>query len=323
MLNRRAFLCGAMSAFTVPVSAGAEQTSRVYRVGFLRQGQPPKTFVEGFQQGLRERGYVDGQNVIVDFRFTDGSLDQLPQLAEELVRAKVDVILASASSAAMAAKRATTSVPIVFAGVSHPVEVGIVPSLAHPGSNITGVAINAAGLAGKRLELLRELVPTLRRIAMLSHPAHTTNRVQVHEADAAARILGMQIEVVPVGSPSDFEPAVTALRNVEGLLHVDAPLFTTNRARLAQVIARRRLPAIYALRLYVDAGGLISYGANIPQLYRRAATYVDKVLKGAKPADLPVEQPTIFELVINLKTARALGLAISPSLLLRADQVIE
>ena len=324
-MDRRRFLAlGTGGLLAAPLVAEGQQAGKVYRIGFLRQGQPPKAWVEALQQGLRERGYVAGRNVVWECRSTDGSLDQLSQLAEELVRLSVDVILASASSAAMAAKRATTSVPIVFAGVYAPVEIGLVPSLGHPGGNITGVAINAADMAGKRLQLLKEqLVTTLKRAAMLTHPPHPTNAVQLQGAEAAARTLGVQLEAVPVWGVDDFDSALKALRGIDGLLHADTPLFTTHRARLVEAAARSRLPAIYALKAYVDAGGLVSYGADLPDLYRRAATYVDKILKGAKPADLPVEQPTQFELVINLKTAKALGLTIPPSLLQRADQVIE
>ncbi|HEV8532486.1 MAG TPA: ABC transporter substrate-binding protein [Methylomirabilota bacterium] len=322
-MERRTFLATiAGSLLAAPLPAEAQQGRKVYRIGFLRAGQAPKTWVEALQQGLRERGYVEGQNVVVEFRY--GSLDQLPQLAEDLVRLKVDVILAGASSAAVAAKRVTTSVPIVMVGVSHPVEIGLVPSLARPGGNITGVAFNSADLAGKRLELLRELVPKLRRVAVLSYPAHPTNAVQLKGAEVAARTLGMQFEQVPVRGPNDFDAAFRAVRNAaDGLLYIDTPLFTTHGARLTDLAARSRLPAIYGTREIVEVGGLMSYGPYIPDLYRLAATYVDKVLKGAKPADLPVEQPTKFELVINLKTAKALGLTIPQSLLLRADEVIQ
>ena len=303
--------------------AQQQPAGKVYRIGFLRQGQPPKAWVEALQQSLRERGYVEGRNLVWEFRLTDGGLDQLPQFAEELVRLKVDVILASASSAAMAAKGATTSVPIVFAGVYAPVEIGLVPSLGHPGGNITGVAVNASDMAGKRLQLLKELVPTLKRVAMLSHPAHPTNAVQLQGAEAAARTLGVQLEAVPVRGADDFDSALKALRSIDGLMHADTPLFTTHRARLVDAVARSRRPAIYALKGYVDAGGLVSYGADLPDLYRHAAIYVDKILKGAKPGDLPVEQPTKFELVINQRTAKAIGLTIPPSFLVRADQMID
>jgi len=313
VMDRRAFMSGTFGLLVAPLAAGAQPAGKVYRIGFLSQGQPVKAALEALQQGLRERGYAEGRNLIWEFRSTDGSLDQLPQFAEELVRLKVDVILARASSGAMAAKRATTSIPIVF----------FVPNLGHPGGNITGVAINAADMAGKRLQMLKDLVPTLKRVAMLTHPPHPTNAVQLQEAEAAARTLGVQLEAVPVRSVDDFDSALKALRGIGGLLHADTPLFVTHRARLVDAVARRRLPAIYAFRAYVEAGGLMSHGADLPDLYRRAATYVDKILKGAKPADLPVEQPTKFEVVINLKTAKALGLTIPQSLLQRADQVLE
>ena len=323
-MNRRAFIGTlAVGLLTAPLAAEAQSAGKVYRIGFLSQGQPVKAALEALQQGLRERGYAEGRNLIWEFRSTDGSLDQLPQFAEELVRLKVDVILARASSGAMAAKRATTSIPIVFFAVYAPVEIGLVPNLGHPGGNITGVAINAADMAGKRLQMLKDLVPTLKRVAMLTHPPHPTNAVQLQEVEAAARTLGVQLEAVPVRGADDFDSALKALRGIDGLLHADTPLFTTHRARLVAAAARSRLPAIHPLKGYVDAGGLMSYGADYPDVYRRAAIYVDRILKGAKAADLPVEQPTKFELVINNRTAKAIGLTIPPLLLLRADQIVE
>jgi putative tryptophan/tyrosine transport system substrate-binding protein len=321
-MDRRTFLTmlpgGLLAA---PLAAEAQPAGKVYRIGFLRAGEPPRHWIEEFRQGLRELGYVEGQNLIIEFRI--GTLDQLPQLAEELVRLKVDVIVASASSAGIAAKKATTTVPIVFTSLSHPVEIGLVKSLARPGGNITGLTVNVAAHAGKRLELLRELVPTLRHVAVLTHPGHPTDPVQRKEMEEAARALGLQLNPTAVRGPEDFEAAFKAVGRADGLVHIDTPLFTTHRARLAELAAKSRLPAIWANRAVVEAGGLMSYGTYIPALFRRAATYVDKILKGARPADLPVEQPTKFELVINLKTAKALRLTIPPSLLLRADQVIE
>jgi putative tryptophan/tyrosine transport system substrate-binding protein len=300
-----------------------QRAERVYRIGFLSQGQPPKAYMQALQQGLRELGYVDGRNLVWELRSTDGSLDQLPQFAEELVRLKVDVILARASSGAMAAKGATTSIPIVFFAVYAPVEIGLVPSLGHPGGNVTGVAVNASDMAGKRVQLLKDLVPTLKRVAMLSHPAHPTNGVQLEGAQAAARTVGVRLEAVPVRGPDDLASVIKALRGIDGVLHADTPLFITNRARLVNAVAESRLPAIYAARVYVESGGLMSYGSNVPELWRRAAVYVDRILKGAKPGDLPVEQPTTFELAINNKTAKAIGLTIPPALALRADQIVE
>jgi putative ABC transport system substrate-binding protein len=223
----------------------------------------------------------------------------------------------------MAAKKATTSVPIVFASVIHPVEIGLVPSLGRPLGNVTGVALNPADLVGKRLELLRELVPTLRQVAVLRDQVNPTNPVQLEGTEVAARTLGMQLEPVSVRGPNDFDAAFKAVRGADGLLVLESSLFTTYRVRLVGLAAASRLPAIYGYREMVDAGGLISYGANIPDMYRRAATYVAKILKGAKPADLAVEQPTTLDLVINLRTAKALGLSVPPSVLARADEVIE
>src|SRR5262245_8369597 len=324
MIHRRTFLCGlTLGTLASPFVGEAQQAGKVYRIGFLRAGQPPETYVDGFQQGLRERGYVNGENVAVEFRVTDGSLDQLPQFAEELVRLKVDVILASAAPAALAVKRATTSVPVGFVGVVDPVELGLVPSLARPAGNITGLTTNSADVAGKRLELLKATVPRLRRVTVLWHPANPSNPIQLKGAQAAARTLGVQLEPVSIQGPNDFDSAVKAVRGTDGLLLMESPLFTTYRARLAELAARSRRPAIYGQREYVEAGGLMSFGTDFHDLYRRAATYVEKILKGAEPAGLPVQQPTKFELFINLKTAKALGLTIPPSVLARADQVIE
>ena len=321
-----AFLSGFAGFVWEPVGDARAQhppAETVYRIGFLSQGPPPKVYIEALRQGLRERGFVEGRNLIWELRSTDGSLDRLSQFAEELVRLKVDVILARASSGAMAAKRATTSIPIVFFAVYAPVEIGLVPSLGHPGGNITGIAVNASDMAGKRVQLLKDLVPTLKRVAMLSHPAHPTNAVQLQGAEAAARAVGVQLEAVAVRGADDLASALRAIRGIDGVLHADTPLFVTNRARLVHAVADSRLPAIYAARVYVDAGGLMSYGPSVPELWRRAAVYVDKILNGAKPGDLPVEQPTTFELTINTRTARTIGLTIPPSLLLRADQILE
>jgi len=323
-MDRRTFIgVVAGGLLAAPLAAEAQQAGKVYRIGFLSQGQPPKALLEALQQGLRERGYAEGRNLVWEFRSTDGSLDQLPQFAEDLVRLKVDVILARSSSGAMAAKRATTSIPIVFFVVYAPVEIGLVPSLGHPGGNITGVAINVSDMVAKRVQLLKELVPTLKRVAMLSHPPHPTNAMQLQGAMAAARTLGLQFEEVPVRGPDDFASALKALRGIDGVLNADNPFFVTHRVRLVDAVAGSRLPAIYSARVYVEAGGLMSYGANLPDLWRRAAAYVDKILKGAKPGDLPVEQPTTFELVINNGTAKALGLTIPQSVLQRANEVIQ
>ena len=286
--------------FAVQLAAEAQQAGKVYRIGFLRAGPPPSAFVEAFQEGLRARGYTNGVNVIVEYQSTDGSFDELPRLAAELVRLKVDVILASAAPAAFAARSATTKVPIVFVGVYDPVEIGLVTSVARPGGNVTGMSQNSADFGGKRLELIKEFVPKLKRVAILWHPANLTNLAQKKGVEAAARTVGVDTKSVPVQDPNHFGSAFEDARGVDALIQMDDPLFTTHRRQLAEMAVRNRLPAIAGLREYVDAGGLISYGADYPDLYRRAATYVDKILKGAKPADLPIEQPSKYERVSNL-----------------------
>ena len=233
------------------------------------------------------------------------------------------MIVASAAPSALAAKKVTTSVPIVLVGVADPVELGLVRSLARPGGNVTGLADSGPDLAAKRLELLRELVPKLRRVAMLWHSENQGNLLQLKRAEVAARTLGIQLDAVPVQGATDFDSAFKAVRAADGLLQANAPLFTAHRARLVGLAATSRLPATYPIREMVEVGGLMSYGPHYPDLLRRAGAYVDKILRGANPADLPVEQPTKFELVINLRNAKALGVTIPPSLLLRADQVIE
>ena len=299
--------------------ASAQTASNVHRIGFLRAGRPPDTFITGLREGLRERGYIDGRDVIVEYRSTDGSLEQLPQLIDELVRLKVEVIIASAAPAALAIQKMTKTVPVVFVGVTDPVELGLVPGLARPGGNITGISITPGDLAGKRLELLKELVPTLRRVAVLWRPANASNPIQMRGVEAAARVLHLQIQSLPIAKAEDLEPAFKAAQGADALLQLDDPLLLTNRARITELAAQSRLRAMYGFREIAEAGGLISYGANLQDLYRRSATYVDKILKGAKPGDLPVEQPTKFDCVINMKTAKALGVTIPRSLLLRAE----
>jgi putative ABC transport system substrate-binding protein len=319
-MNRRAFVTGLGALLAVPLVAEAQQAGKVYRIGFLRTGHPPRAWVEALQQGLRVRGYIDGQNVVIEYRSSEGSFDELPRLASELVQFNVDVILAAGAPAAFAARSATAKVPIVFAHVYDPVEIGLVTSLAHPGGNVTGLSQISADLGGKRLGLLKELLPKLRRVAILWHPSNLTNLSQKKGVEVAARTVGVDTKSVPVQDPNHFGSAFEDARGVDALMQMDDPLFATHFRQLAELAVRSGLPAIAGLREYVDAGGLMSYGADFGDLYRRAATYIDKILKGAKPADLPIEQPS--KLVINLKTAKALGLTIPRSLLLRADQVI-
>ncbi len=303
------------------VRASAQPAGSVHRIGFLRAGRPPDTFIAGLQQGLQERGYVYGRNVMVEYRSTDGSLDALPALIEELLRLNVDVILASAAPAALVAQRVTKSVPVVFVGVTDPVGLGLVSSLARPGGNLTGISISPADLAGKRLELMKALVPGLTRVAVLWRPANPSNPIQMGGAEAAARVLRVQIQSLPISSAEDLETAFKAARGADGLLQLDDPLLLTHRARITALAGRSRLPAMYGFREIAEAGGLMSYGANLQDLYRRSATYVDRIFKGAKPADLPVEQPTKFDFVINMRTAKALGVTIPSSLLLGAELI--
>lgn len=319
-MNRRDVIRVLSAAAAWPLAARAQAQKRPV-IGFLRAGRPPRAFVEAFGRGLQEQGFVQGQNIAIDFKI--GSTEELPRLAAELVRSNVDVILANASSAAVAAKAATATIPIVMAAVYYPVELGIVSSLGHPQGNITGTAVTAGDMAGKRLELLREMVPTIRRAAVLSHVGHASNAVQLAAIEAAARSLGVEIAATPVRAEGDFEPALALLRGSDCLLHPDTPLFNSNRQLLLKALAKLRMPAIHPIRAYPEDGGLLSYGADVADLFRRSGVLAGRILKGEKPGDLPVEQPARFELVLNLKTARALGLTVPQSLVVRADDVIE
>jgi putative ABC transport system substrate-binding protein len=308
------------------VAAQAQQAVKVYRIGFVSSTSPGPQF-DAFRQGLRELGYVEGQNVIVEARFAEGRSERLPELVAEVIRLKVDVIVVGAALGALAAKRATTTVPVVFAGVNDPVATGIVASLARPGGNITGVTmgIGGSGFAGKWVELLKEAVPNVSHVAVLRNSANPASAPLVREIQSAARTLNVKLDVHDAGDPTKLESAFAAIGTSgdQGIIVTPDPFFTANRARLVQFAASKRLPAVYFTKRFADGGGLMAYGSSMEEYYRRAASYVDRILKGAKPAEIPIEQPTKFELVINLKTARALGLTIPQSLLLRADQIIE
>ena len=318
----------ALSILGAPLAAEAQQPAKVVRIGFLNPSTPSATshFLEAFRQGLRELGYVEGKSIILERRYAEGRVERLPDLAAELVRLKVDVILAGLNPTIQAVKRATTTIPIVMATSVDPVGAGLVASLARPGGNITGLSNLGHELSGKLLELLKGAVPRVSRVAFLGNPDVPHSTLAFRETQVAARVLGVELQLVEVRGKAEFESAFSAMtREHAGALIVHTPmaLFFAHRKQIADLAVKNRLPAIYGNRDYVDAGGLMSYGAHLPDLYRRAATYVDKILKGAKPADLPVEQPTKFELVINLKTAKALGLTIPQSILIRADQVIQ
>jgi putative ABC transport system substrate-binding protein len=273
---------------------------------------------------LRELAWVEGQNIVIEYRWAEGRSDRLPDLTAELVRLRVDVLVASAAAATHAAKEATTTIPIVSVAVQDPVALGSVQSLARPGGNITGPTLTGGlAIGGKQLELLKAIVPGVSRVAVLLNPANPMLLQQLRDTEIAARSLNVQLQRVEARSPVDRAFSRITRGRAEALLVSADPMFAAQGTRLANLAARNRLPAMYGLRRHVEAGGLIAYGANELDVWRRAATYVDKILKGAQPADLPMEQPAKFELVVNLKTAKALGLTISPSLLQRADQVIE
>jgi len=325
-MDRRAFL-GALASglLAAPLAAGA-QPAKAPRVGLLGLGSAePSPFFEALRQGLRDRGWVESQNVAFEDRSTVGHYSQLPDVATELVRLKVDVIVTWGTTPALAARKATGTIPIVTIAGSDPVETGLATSLARPGGNVTGLTTSGRELVGKRLELLKETLPGLLRIAVLWNPASRTELVSLRNAEAAAKSLGLQIQPAGVRRPEDLEKAFASLAHerAEALVAVPSTMFRAHRARIVELAARHRLPSTFPERDYVEAGGLMSYGPDLKAIFRQLATYVDRILKGAKPGDLPIEHPTKFELVINRKTANALGLTIPPSLLLRADQLIE
>ncbi len=327
-MDRRTFLgtlTGALLA--APLAAEAQAPTKVYRIGFLSGPSPADLArqLEAFRQGLRELGYVEGQTIAIEQRFAGGRLERLPALAAELVRLKVDVIVTGASPAPEAAKQATSTIPIVFAISGDPVAEGVVSSLARPGGNVTGLASLSPEVVGKQLELLKQVAPKVSRVAVLQNPSNHNHPLALREAEGAARALGMQLHGLQAGSPAEIEAAFVAMRGerTNGVLVLRDALFFAQRTKIAALAAKNRLPAVSGIREEAEAGGLIAYGASVLLMYRRAATYVDMILKGAKPGELPVEQPERFELVVNLKTAKAFGLTIPPSLLQRADQVIE
>jgi len=310
-----------------PLAADAQPVGKVWRIGVLHTSPPAvnASFVEAFWHRLRELGYVEGQNLAVESRWSHGQVEALPALAAELVRLPVDLIFAGGMTAALAARDATQTIPIVFVGVADPVGAGLVASLARPGGNLTGWSTQNAELGPKRLELLREVSPRrVSRVGVVFNPMDVGNVLGIRELEGPTRALGMTLKPIDVRSPDAFEGAFArmASEGVDAVVVLAGPLTNTHAMQLVHLTARTRLPAIYGRRDYVEAGGLMSYGVDFSDQNRRAATSVDKILKGAKPADLPVEQPTTFELVINLKTAKDLGLTIPPSLLFQATELI-
>jgi putative ABC transport system substrate-binding protein len=310
-----------------PLTADAQQAAKVPRIGFLGNSTAAleANLVGPFREGLRDLGYVEGQNILIEYRWAEGQYERFPALIAELIALKVDVIVTAGTPAALAVKKATTSIPLVMAAVGDPIGVGLVASLARPGGNVTGLSAIAPELEGKRLELLREVVPKLSHIAVLWNPDNPFHAGSLKETRAAAQVLGIKVQLLGVRTAEDFPAAFAAiLKERPGALLVLADrIFLHNRARIVDFEAKRRLPGVYPYRELVEAGGLMSFGPSYAGMHRRAAYYVDKILKGAKPADLPVEQPTKFELLINLKAAKTLGLTIPPSVLQRADQIIQ
>jgi putative ABC transport system substrate-binding protein len=327
-VKRREFITllgGAVAAW--PLTARAQSTAKVWRLGMLdtTAASLNAANLNAFKQAMRQFGYVEGQNLVVEYRSGDGHIERFPQLAVELVRLNVDIIVTRGTPAALAAKKATATVPIVMAAIGEPVETGMVASLARPGGNVTGLSAFVTELTAKRIKIMREVIPQLSRIALIDNMANQSVPAQWGETQRAALAFGIQPQLYDVRKAEDIERVFRSAvaQRVDALSVENDSVVIANRVRIAELAAKHRLPAIYATREFVDAGGLSSYAAHHPDLYRRAATYVDKIFKGAKPADLPVEQPTKFELVINLKTAKALGLDVPPTLLARADEVIE
>ena len=317
-------LCAMLLALSVPVEA--QQAEKVYRIGYLsvRSREREKNYLPAFQEGLKELGYVEGKNIVIDYRWVHGKRERLPALAKELIHHKVELIVTGGGAAARAAQQATKTIPIVMAEATSPVARGLVQSLARPGGNITGLSLRPPEVFGKMLELLKETVPNLSRVAVLWNPKSPSSTLGWNAIQSPARRMGVQLHSMEVRSPDDLDKAFQAATRAgaDGLL-ITPGAVRGSRQRILDLAAKSRLPAIHYSAGWARRGGLMGYGASLADLYRRAATYVDKILKGAKPADLPVEQPMKFRLSVNLKTAKLLGLTIPPSILYRADKVIK
>jgi ABC-type uncharacterized transport system substrate-binding protein len=326
-MRRREFITllgGAAAAW--PLAARAQQPAKVPRIGFLFYGSHgPSPEIDAFRQGLRELGYIEGQNIAVEYRFASGRVGHLPELAAELVRLKLDVIVTPTTPASVAAKQATNTIPIVIAGIADAVGAGLITNLARPDGNVTGLTSISAELGGKRLELLKGVVPKASRVAVLHDPADRSNVLVLKQLQEAAPALGLTLQPLEVQEPGEFEGAFIAMtrERADALFGAAGVLTYEHRKTVVGLAAKSRIPTLWGHRQFVDVGGLMSYAVNFYDQCRRAATYVDQILKGSKPADLPVEQPTKFEFILNLKTAKALGLEIPPTLLALADEVIE
>ena len=327
-MDRRDTILALFALGAAPLAAEAQQAAKIARIGYLTANRAASPHLQAaFRQGLHDLGYVEGRTIVIEYRDAEGKLEQLPELAAELIALKVDVIVVGGTLQALAAKQATKTIPIVFTTAGDPVASGLVASLARPGGNVTGLSNLAVELVGKCLELLKQVVPGVSRVAVLRHPGAQGQRMEndiLKGAEVAALALGVRLQFVEARGPADFDRAFSDMTSARAgaLTVLGGTMFFAERRRLVDLAAKNRLPAVYPEREYVDAGGLMAYGPNAADLSRRAATYVEKILKGAKPSDLPVEQPTKFELVINLKAANALGLTVPQSVLGRADEVI-
>jgi ABC-type uncharacterized transport system substrate-binding protein len=322
-MKRREFITlfgGAVLAW--PITALAQEAGRIRRIGFLRVGPPPRAFIGGFRQGLRELGLIEGQHFVIEFGLAK-SAAQVPKVAAELVKRNVDVIIASGTPSVLPARDAAGKIPVVFVATLDPVATGLVASLARPGRNVTGVTSISGDLIAKRVQLIKELLPKAARVAILVRESSPTANQYLHESKVAARTLGIELKFLIERSPINFEKVFVAAQGSRALVVADDAEFTANRALIAELAIKNQLPTISGLKEMVEAGGLLAYGANFGDLYRRAAKQVHKILQGISPADLPIEQPTKFEFVLNMRTAKALGLSIPPPLLARADEVIE
>jgi ABC-type uncharacterized transport system substrate-binding protein len=328
VIDRRTFLAGTGAVLlAAPFAAEGQQAGKVYRIGFLSGGSAvaSKSFVQQFRQGLRELGYVEGQNIVIEYRWAEGQVDRLPQLATDLVRIAPDLIVAVAAQGAVAAHNATTSIPIVMVNVGDPVYLGLTTSLGRPSKNLTGLTSLGPELSGKTLGLLKEVVPEVKRIAVLYNPGNPLSPHWLKGVEAAARPLALELQPLSITGPNDVPTAFRdAMKGRAGAILVASDqVVNLQSAQITALALSNRLPTMFGLRFLMDAGGLMAYSIDALAMFRRAATYVDKILKGAKPGDIPIEEPTKFELVINLKTAKALGLTIPPSLLARADEIIQ
>jgi putative ABC transport system substrate-binding protein len=322
-MHRRAFIAVlAASPLVAPRRADSQSRGRPSRIGFLRVGKPPAAWVDGFVQGLREHGHVENQDFVIDYGLAQHA-GQLPDIAAALLRRKIDILVASGTPSVMPAKNATTVVPVVFVAAVDPVAAGVTASLARPGGNVTGVTAMHADLIAKRLGLLKELLPKVSRVAVLAREGSAATAQYVKEAEVAAPKLGLQLRVATVRDAADLDGTLGELQGMHALLVADDAVFTAHRHTIAELALKHRLPTAYGFSDMVEAGGLMAYGPHYGDMYRRAAIQVHKILKGARPADVPVEQPVTFELVLNMRTARALALPIADALRLRADQVIE